>query len=812
VKIFNEFPGELPHQPCFVRVTTHQPFSIPLKTFLFIICSSVLELYTATRSVAQESASVISPDRQSSIATHQQHLDTLSTPLPTIPKTLIAQNPPSIQQPGLPVPPILPSPVNPAVPRDLGLPNQIQPSPATTPSPTPTIPVPETVPSPLSEDPRYIVSPRDRDPKTVKPRTTQITIDGDTFTHRSQFELSVGAEVGDQRSSNLSWNASWLNGATFRESTTKDRRYRREYQSWYGRFSSFRQQREVVTNVVAPETALGFRQQISLVADCLPASAPLGADGKPQTCTYLPGRSTDRASIDPKKLIPTRFNETSKFQDLVSPASLAAMKEPGFQGGANGEDFSVDLYVPLAGTRAGNTQNNTSQVDRREFVTNSPAVTVGKMRQVILSNGSEVALARTIRGFTYVGGDPNFVLNSAVILATAALPDAEPSLPPGPGVQNKPAFSNSLFLAADNARLPESSFTAYSAGWGNSRPSSENNPLPTANYHGVWIGLSPIIHREIITDKSFESTSPERITSLQGNEGVLTDGINVSSNINGVEFNNIGLTNSYSQGYLTLYERDVTSFNSFIIREKTYYHPHLSFTGNVTTADSVLRYYTGGVFIAKIDDQPQTVQAYIGGDFRKTEDSGLSYGGGAIGYVNPSPDNYSQINANISQRIRLGSNSPNALTLSSSVLYALDGSTNINNTLFRSGSSYVNVGANLNIGSVALATTYYVPAGLPNEIESQLTTSVSWRVADNLILSGYYTPINNNISKSTMGASTSWRMGNDPNSPTLSLSWNRNEIDFARGNSTPINNYSDNVFGIYFRFGAPGNPFQAANP
>jgi hypothetical protein len=304
----------------------------------------------------------------------------------------------------------------------------------------------------------------------------------------------------------------------------------------------------------------------------------------------------------------------------------------------------------------------------------------------------------------------------------------------------------------------------------------------------------------------------EYVKSVQGNEGGIADGISSEVTIDGQRFTNAGLANAYSQGYITLYERDVNSLNTFIIQEKVHYNPHISLMGNTTSANEVLRYYTGAVFIAGIDNQPQSIQAYVGGDFIKRTAGGFSYGLGAIGYINPTPDNYSQLNANVAQRIQVGNNSQNVLTLTSSALYAIDGNTDVNNVLFRSGSSFVNVGANLKLGSFALATTYFIPTGMPNEIESQLTTSIAWRVNDRISLTGYYTPINNNVSKSTIGASASWRMGQEFNDPTISLSWNRNEIDFGRGSTSPINNYSDNVFGIYFRFGAPGNPSAPAQP
>jgi hypothetical protein len=755
VRIFNELHEEQPGGWHFVRATTPQPPSIHVRYLLPTLCSFALSVLPASR-VWPKELSVVS----------------------------LAHNP---------------APVAPQT-KPSDLPDLQNSNPAVSP-----IPIPEH----LSQDPQYLVRPRARDPKTIKPITTMVVVDGNSFTHQSQFEISTGVDAGDQRSTNMAWNANWLTGVELQESTSKNRIYRREYRSQYSRFSSVRQQREVATTVIAPETVSGFRQQFSLMADCLPGTAPLGTDGKPQTCTYLPGISTEQ-KIDPQRLKVKGLTTTSEFQDVVSPASVAAIRQPGFQKGANGEEFGVDIYVPVTAVQAGNTQGITDRADRRESIVNAPAITVGKMRQVVLSNGNENALARTIRGFTYVGGDPNFSLNTAVTLAANALPDAEPSLPPGG--DGRLTFSTTLFAAANNARVPSNSFTAYSVGWGRSRPPKEPAAIPTANYHGIWIGLSPIVHRQLFRDKTYQILGPEIITNTGGNEGGIEAPITIDVSINGQKFTNSALNNSYSQVYVTNFDREVNGRYSSVVRERTSYNPHLSFTGNVTTADSLLRYYTGGIFIAGVDNQPQTVQAYLGGDFTKEDSNGLSYRVGAIGYVNPNPENYSQINANISKQIPIGSNSANFLVLSSSAVYALDGSSPLSGALFQSGNSYVNVGANARFGDLSFGTTYYIPTGLPNELESILVTNISWRFTDRFAISGYYTPINDNISRSTFGASASWRLGKDYNDPTVSLSWNRNEIDFGRGSTTPINNYSDNVFGVYFRFGAPGNPFVPANP
>jgi hypothetical protein len=61
---------------------------------------------------------------------------------------------------------------------------------------------------------------------------------------------------------------------------------------------------------------LGNRQQISVVADCLPgiANSP-GISGQRQICSYIPGLKTDETAISPETLLPTRFLNPSRFGD-----------------------------------------------------------------------------------------------------------------------------------------------------------------------------------------------------------------------------------------------------------------------------------------------------------------------------------------------------------------------------------------------------------------------------------------------------------------------------------------------------------------
>jgi hypothetical protein len=705
----------------------------------------------------------------------------------------IEQKPPGIVQP------------NDASP---GLPQPVVPP---TTDRSPVVPIAPATPNPpVVNDPRYLISPRNVNLDQALPLSTQVVVDEVPFTHRSQFEIIGGVDLGDQRSTNPSFIGNVLTGSTIQESVSKDRVYRVDYRSLYGKVRTVRQQREISTSTVAPETALGNRQQITVVADCLPgiANNPAPA-GQKQLCSYIPGLKTDETAINPQTLLPTRFLNPSRFGDTVTPESLAAMRAPGFQSGANGQDLGLDLYFPLVGTRPGNTQGTGGTVARFESISDVPAITAGRIRQVIVTNGQQNALGRTVRGFTYPGSTYNLALNSGVQLLSELLPDIEPAV--SSGIKGRPtSISRNLFLSANNNRSPENSFTAYQAGLGNSTTPTDARSVPTANYNSLWVGLSPIISRQALTRTTYQTTGPERVTLFSGGEGGIESNVSVVTAIGSNNLSNLSLTNAYSQAYLTFYERDVNTFNSVVLKENTTYHPHVSFAGNITTANSVLRYYSGAIFNTGFETQPATLHGYVGGDFTAVGAGGLNYGLAAIGYLNPTPEYYSRIAGNVSQKIKLSNNPAYNLVFASGINYAIDGSSNLDALNFRSGNSFLNVGATANLGPVSLGASYFIPTGLPNQIDSLLSTNLSFKVIDGLVLSGYYTPINENISRSTIGASASMRLGKDYNSPTLSLSWSRNEIDFGRGGASKIG-YADNVYGVYFRFGAPGNPFASAN-
>jgi hypothetical protein len=397
-----------------------------------------------------------------------------------------------------------------------------------------------------------------------------------------------------------------------------------------------------------------------------------------------------------------------------------------------------------------------SQSELREDSSISPFLGIGRVRQVLMSNGSQSGISRTIRGFNYFFNNQNTVLNSSLQLLTEILPNAEPTLQANRTEQ--PFFVNSnLIQAANNLRLPENSFTSYSAGWGYAtNPNNLQATSPAANYNSIWFGLSPIVNSQV------DSSKPNSLFT-----------------------------------------------------ETTNYYPHVSFSGNTTTVDSVFRYYTGAIFNISPTSYPNQdstnisiqdfsgIKAYGGLDFNSTINNGFSYGAGIIGYTNPDPNNYSRISANVNQQIPLGNNSVYSLSLASGLNYAIDGIREFDDLAFRPDRSFINAGATLKIGDISFGTTYYMPNGLPNSIGSLLATNISWQAQQNFSISGYYTPINDNNPRSLYGASASLLLGTEPSSPILKLNWNRNENSLFDNQ-----NVGSDVFGFSLTFGNTFKPTQ----
>lgn len=636
----------------------------------------------------------------------------------------------------------------------------------------------------------YKLPPRIVPSDRVTPVITSLSVNNVPISHLTEWEATAADTFGNHINNQFSFNGTLKLNSQVSESLSRDNVYTIDQTGHYLQLQTARQSREVTTSVTQPQTLLGFQIQMSLTAPCrFPNTDPS------QTCTYTPGLITDKESIDPDTLLPTRVLQPSKLGDTVTPESLTAMQQPGFQMGANGQQVGIDLYFPNAGAVEQEGEAANPSITREENIDNTPVPIYARVRQIVRANDREAVIGRTVRGIPFVVGDKNQLLNASLQISNV-LPDAVPSLE---GSEN-PANTNvnrNLFLAANNARLPDNSFTVYQAGLGRAETPDANltdiRQLPAANYNSVWLGISPITERDFSTSDRFEITSPTRVIAEGGGEGGVNSNVSLLSAVNGVNFSTDNLQNFYTQVYLKFFNTDVNRISGSRLREDTSYYPHLSFTGNITRTEDVFRYYAGAIAAPE-------VKAYIGADYTKNTLNGWTFSAGGIGYLNPDRDYYSQLRGGIAKNIPLGDNSN--LVLSSNVNYAIDRETSIGETLIVDPASSLSVGARANLGPVSLGTTYFVGGVLPNSLNNTLVTDLGVNIGDRFRIAGYYTPINESSSRSRYGANASLKLGDGYNSPTLTFGWANQQYNFGSGTSQ-----NDNIFTVLLRLGSPRNPF-----
>ncbi|MBE9164685.1 hypothetical protein [Tychonema sp. LEGE 06208] len=653
-------------------------------------------------------------------------------------------------------------------------------------------------PSAPSTDPDYIIPPRIAPDEKISPFTTNLPLNDIPISHLTEWEFSGFKTFADTTNSDIFLNGTLKLKSRVTESLSRTNIYRVDQKATYLQLRTVPLERKITTTTTAPQTMTGLEIQMSLTAACLFPNT-----SSDQQCTYTPGLAIDRNSIDPEFFVPTRVFQTSQVGEVVKPETLAFMQLPGFQGGTSSQPIGVDFYFPNSGAYPGNSQSRKTKVDRKEEVDYTIAGTVSRVRQVVKANDREAVLGRTIRGFTLFIDDENRWLNTAIQAGAQFLPDVIPDLEGSKNPVNT-NINRNLFLAANNTRLPSSSFTIYSAGLGRAESLTPNvtsiNQVPKANYNSLWLGLSPVIDRNIEDGRIFYAPTGPQITLVDaGAEGGADTNVQSLSAVNQNQYSTANLQNFYAQVYLGFLQQDVNFVRESIYREKSSYYPHLSFTGNWTGGEDILRYYTGVI----ASEKPKL---YLGADYTRNTLNNWSFRGGAIGYLNPDRDYYSQIWGSAAKTFRFSRRAN--LTLSTGFNYALDRETRIGDLVSISPASEVVLSARVNWGIVSLGLTNYFGNILPNSYDERLLAELTIRPLSTLTLSGYIAPIDKNSTRSLYGASVSWQLENNYNSPTLSLNWQNNQYDYGDdvfGNRLLLN---DNIFTILFRIGSPANPLS----
>jgi hypothetical protein len=646
---------------------------------------------------------------------------------------------------------------------------------------------------------QYLMPPRIASKEKIHPFTTTLPLNGATVSHLTEWEVVGGSHFGDDQNAAFTLSGVVKLNHQIKESLTRNNVYTVEQTGSYLQSQTVLQSREVTFARKDPQTLFGMEMQMSLTGSCI-----FPGQSSEQICTYTPGLVVDRNSIDSQFLVPKRIFQTTEMGEVVTPESLEVIKQPGFQRGTNGQEIGLDLYFPNTGVMSDDGTEREPFYTREETIEKTQAGFYSTVRQVVRVNHEEAVLGRTVRGYGFIVNDDNTLLNSVLQLGNFLLPDANPQLEGGKQPPN-PNINKNLFFAANNTWLPANSFTVYHAGIGQAKTpekkAQNSGQIPNATFNSIWVGISPIVNRNYQRVIRYEPTGKRKIVAEGGGEGGSGSNTSFMSVVDGQTYTSgpqANLQNFYTQVYLSQFTQDVHFVNGTRLTEETTYYPHLSFSGNLTRSNDVVRYYAGLI-------TGETIKAYVGGDYTLNTSNGWSYSAGAIGYLNPDRDYYSQVFGSIVKRIPLSRTSN--LVFSSGFNYAFDRPNQIGNFLVDSDANTLTLGVRANFGRVSFGLINYFGEILPDSSENRLVANLDVSLNDYFRLSGYYTPINESSSRSRYGASAQLRLGKNYNSPTLSVGWSNNEYDF--GSDSTI---TDNVFTVLFKIGEPSHPFRPAPP
>lgn len=161
-------------------------------------------------------------------------------------------------------------------------------------------PNPETEATPKSD---YLIAPHIVDKKNLHPFTTSLNLSGIPINHLTKLEVlsSYNYNFGDSLKGNIDFTTLMTLDSQVEESLTVDNIITIEQTGTYVQLGTIKNQYQVTETIKEPQTLLGFELQLSLLGSC--ESLGINADNQ---CVYTPGLQTDRNSIDPDSLVPTR--------------------------------------------------------------------------------------------------------------------------------------------------------------------------------------------------------------------------------------------------------------------------------------------------------------------------------------------------------------------------------------------------------------------------------------------------------------------------------------------------------------------------
>jgi hypothetical protein len=623
-------------------------------------------------------------------------------------------------------------------------------------------------------------------PGALDPLVTTIPFNSDVLEYGTRAIVASGLNFGDDRSTNLRYaglvnlNPRVENYATAGNIAVLEQRQGVVF------VHDALQERKLTLSLGDPITILGQDIQLSLTGSCLDP-----ADG--EICTFTPGLATEDGSIDPTTQLPTRFEQYSNFGDAVAPATLEAIQAPGFQRGTDEQQIGLDLRFPQIAVLPGNRQTSSAQIQRDETFVTIPAIGYATISQVIQANAHEATLARTVRGPAVVFDADQPITNYLLAALALALPEFRGNLTPTTEPAN-PNINQSLFNAANNFRRPIDSLTLYQTGIGHaatpSAPLENSHDRPSARFHGVWLGLSPVTERSFEERFGIVPVSDRVQTLAAGGEGGGGQSVEVIALVNGEQFDISNIDNIYTQNYVNLYEQDALSTYTFEQTDRIHYYPHLSFGGNITRAYDTFQYYAGTI-------AGDTLQVYGGLDYQGHTDDGWYYRAGGIGFLNPNYDRYSNLSGGVAKQFRLSN--ANSMVLGASLNWAIDQDTRLGDIEQTGEGSDITLQARLNLGQVSLGISQVLGDILPNSQASRTVLDTSVRLGENVALAGFWAPFDNATSAPVVGLTANIGFTVGEVTPGLIISWENSRYDYGQASDGTDLTTTSNVFEVLLR-------------
>ena len=623
-------------------------------------------------------------------------------------------------------------------------------------------------------------------PGVLSPVVTTIPFDQVALDYGTRAQIITGISFGSDRSTNLHYSGFINFNQTVESSSGPGNRTTLTQRQQVLSIRDLPQERRLTISIWEPLTLLSQDIQFSLTGSCLDPEVG-------DICTYTPGLVTDETSIEPSTQLPTRFEQTSNFGDVVLPETLAAIQAPGFQRGTDIQEIGVDLRLPNIGILPNLDAANGIEIQREETFATTSALGYTTVNQTVQANATEAALARTIRGPVVILDPDQSVLNIVLAALALVLPERQVMVAATEEPAN-PAINLRLFNAANNTRLPSASLTLYQAGTGHATTPSDASEEPQdearAHFHSIWLGLSPVTERYLEQTTNVSPLGERTVMLAAGGEGGGREAATLTSLVDGQAFDVNLIDNIYTQNYITLYQQDI--FNQVNVEqiERIHYYPHLSFSGNNTGTYNSFRYYAGTIM-------GPSIQTYGGLDYQEYTDGGLFYRTGAIGVINPNYDRYSNLWGEVNQQIALPG--ANSLTMGTGFNWAIDQDTTIGDIEQRGEGSKIFARARLTSGSVSLGATQTLGNLLPNSQPTRTVLDTSIRIGDSIALTGFWAPFSVTTSEPVLGAlaDITFRLGRI--TPNLQFSWTNQQFNYGKDHSGSQLTTTSNTFGLSFR-------------